>query len=195
MTMTNEQIQALKAQMKRKHRDRSATVMRTCDYCGDHKDTVTEEDGSNICASCCDDKHAANLENIVETLLAECEADKNRIVELEAIRTAAEKLVRCKGRYHSEQNYRALAALFGVNVQTYRRWTVKPESYSHVQLAGVKGLMSHQKAAVIAEKMERTGLKTFSTRHPLHGARSPLSCRHASLITSVSYSTVMKSGW
>lgn len=26
----------------------------------------------------------------------------------------AEKLVRCKGRYHSEQNYRALAALFGV---------------------------------------------------------------------------------
>lgn len=34
--------------------------------------------------------------------------------ELEAIRSAAEKLVRCKGRYHSEQNYRALAALFGV---------------------------------------------------------------------------------
>ncbi|HCD3586592.1 ead/Ea22-like family protein [Klebsiella pneumoniae] len=33
---------------------------------------------------------------------------------LEAIRAAAEKLVRCKGRYHSEQNYRALAALFGV---------------------------------------------------------------------------------
>ncbi|HFF0248805.1 TPA: hypothetical protein ACGAVG_005653, partial [Klebsiella pneumoniae] len=31
------------------------------------------------------------------------------------IRAAAEKLVRCKGRYHSEQNYRALAALFGVN--------------------------------------------------------------------------------
>ncbi len=33
---------------------------------------------------------------------------------LEAIRAAAEKLVRCKGRYHSEQSYRALAALFGV---------------------------------------------------------------------------------
>lgn len=32
----------------------------------------------------------------------------------EAIRAAAEKLVRCKGRYHSELNYRALAALFGV---------------------------------------------------------------------------------
>ncbi|HIE8555621.1 TPA: hypothetical protein ACXPXI_003903 [Klebsiella pneumoniae] len=33
----------------------------------------------------------------------------------QTINTAAEKLVRCKGRYHSEQNYRALAALFGVN--------------------------------------------------------------------------------
>lgn len=33
---------------------------------------------------------------------------------LEAIRSAAEKLVRCKGRYHSELNYRALAALFGM---------------------------------------------------------------------------------
>ena len=31
-----------------------------------------------------------------------------------AINAAAEKLVRCKCRYHSEQNYRALAALFGV---------------------------------------------------------------------------------
>ncbi|EMR0435666.1 ead/Ea22-like family protein [Klebsiella pneumoniae] len=43
-----------------------------------------------------------------------CESDV-KIDELEAIRAAAEKLVRCKGRYHSEQNYRALAALFGVN--------------------------------------------------------------------------------
>ncbi len=39
---------------------------------------------------------------------------EKRIAELEAISSAAEKLVRCKGRYHSEQNYRALAALFGV---------------------------------------------------------------------------------
>lgn len=43
-----------------------------------------------------------------------CESDV-KIDELEAIRAAAEKLVRCKGRYHSELNYRALAALFGVN--------------------------------------------------------------------------------
>ncbi len=57
--------------------------------------------------------HAANPE-VIEALLAELEAKDKRIAELEAIRSAAEKLVRCKGRYHSEQNYRALAALFGV---------------------------------------------------------------------------------
>lgn len=69
----------------------------------------------------------ANPANIL-ALLAERDADKKvisdsvvlfetlrqRIAELEAISAAAEKLVRCKGRYHSEQNYRALAALFGV---------------------------------------------------------------------------------
>ncbi|EMO3782324.1 ead/Ea22-like family protein [Klebsiella oxytoca] len=32
----------------------------------------------------------------------------------QAINAAAEKLVRCKGRYHSKLNYRALAAMFGV---------------------------------------------------------------------------------
>ncbi len=39
---------------------------------------------------------------------------KAHIDDMEPIRAAAEKLVRCKGRYHSELNYRALAALFGV---------------------------------------------------------------------------------
>lgn len=48
------------------------------------------------------------------SLLAERDADKKRIADMQTIVDAAEKLVRCKGRYHSEQNYRALAALFGV---------------------------------------------------------------------------------
>ncbi|HIG8798280.1 TPA: hypothetical protein ACYEOW_004860 [Raoultella terrigena] len=39
---------------------------------------------------------------------------KAHIDDIEPIRASAEKLVRCKGRYHSEQNYRALAALFSV---------------------------------------------------------------------------------
>lgn len=47
----------------------------------------------------------------VENNLALVEA----LEKAQTINAAAEKLVRCKGRYHSEQNYRALAALFGVN--------------------------------------------------------------------------------
>ncbi|HHC0957872.1 TPA: ead/Ea22-like family protein [Klebsiella pneumoniae] len=39
-----------------------------------------------------------------------------KLEKAQTINAAAEKLVRCKGRYHSEQNYRALAALFGVKI-------------------------------------------------------------------------------
>lgn len=46
--------------------------------------------------------------------ISELEAARQRIAEQNAIVAAAEKLVRCKGRYHSELNYRALAKLFGV---------------------------------------------------------------------------------
>ncbi|EIX6673243.1 ead/Ea22-like family protein [Salmonella enterica] len=46
--------------------------------------------------------------------ISELEASRQRIAEQNAIVAAAEKLVRCKGRYHSELNYRALAKLFGV---------------------------------------------------------------------------------
>ncbi|ENV4857512.1 ead/Ea22-like family protein [Salmonella enterica] len=41
-------------------------------------------------------------------------AAERSMTEQSAIVAAAEKLVRCKGRYHSELNYRALAKLFGV---------------------------------------------------------------------------------
>ena len=37
-----------------------------------------------------------------------------KLEKAQTINAAAEKLVRCKDRYHSEQNYRSLAALFGV---------------------------------------------------------------------------------
>lgn len=37
-----------------------------------------------------------------------------KLEKAQTINAAAEKLVRCKGRHHSEQNYRSLAALFGV---------------------------------------------------------------------------------
>ncbi|ELQ9636986.1 ead/Ea22-like family protein [Salmonella enterica] len=57
------------------------------------------------------------LESVYELLnnhVTDAFLSLHRIQELEVIVAAAEKLVRCKGRYHSELNYRALAKLFGV---------------------------------------------------------------------------------
>ena len=56
------------------------------------------------------------LENFDTVILKDDEALAlvEALEKAQAIKAAAEKLVRCKGRYHSEQNYRALAALFGV---------------------------------------------------------------------------------
>lgn len=53
-------------------------------------------------------------EDEANALLDELEAAEKHIAEQSEIVAAAEKLVRCKGRYHSELNYRALAKLFGV---------------------------------------------------------------------------------
>ncbi|EAO9248301.1 hypothetical protein FB40_08485 [Salmonella enterica] len=65
-----------------------------------------------------------SFENAIDEIELVCELWRNqtddviqfrqRIAEQSAIVAAAEKLVRCKGRYHSELNYRALAKLFGV---------------------------------------------------------------------------------
>lgn len=52
--------------------------------------------------------------------------------DAEAISAAAEKLVRCKGRYHSELNYRALAALFGVSVPNLPRMEGEQEPVADV---------------------------------------------------------------
>ncbi|ECQ0257074.1 ead/Ea22-like family protein [Salmonella enterica] len=49
-----------------------------------------------------------------DVLYEKLEAAERSMEEQSAIVAAAEKLVRCKGRYHSELNYRALAKLFGV---------------------------------------------------------------------------------
>lgn len=68
---------------------------------------------------------------------------KAHIDDIEPVRAAAEKLVRCKGRYYSEQNYRALAALFGVTTPDLppldgesRTVTVKPEDADEVREEG-----------------------------------------------------------
>ncbi|EAS1998401.1 ead/Ea22-like family protein [Salmonella enterica] len=56
----------------------------------------------------------SRLNDEVDELKEKLAAAERSIAEQSAIVAAAEKLVRCKGRYHSELNYRALAKLFGV---------------------------------------------------------------------------------
>lgn len=56
----------------------------------------------------------ASEKRICATWRKTAKSTGEKLEKAQAINAAAEKLVRCKGRYHSEQNYRALAALFGV---------------------------------------------------------------------------------
>ncbi|MGU5399498.1 ead/Ea22-like family protein, partial [Klebsiella pneumoniae] len=78
-----------------------------------------EEDAKYIALA-----NPANILALVEALETEkricatwrktAKSTGEKLEKAQTINAAAEKLVRCKGRYHSEQNYRALAALFGV---------------------------------------------------------------------------------
>lgn len=96
--------------------------------------TATEEYASghmsvSVCYAECEEFNRLtdgpdNILALVEALASEkricatwrktAEANSEKLEKAQTINAAAEKLVRCKGRYHSEQNYRALAALFGV---------------------------------------------------------------------------------
>ncbi|EPN9607724.1 DUF551 domain-containing protein [Cronobacter malonaticus] len=61
-----------------------------------------------------EDKEQYDMFGLGVVAMDELLAQRKEREKAEYIVKAAEKLVRCKGRYHSEQNYRALAALFGV---------------------------------------------------------------------------------
>lgn len=65
-------------------------------------------------ANAAQDDHINQQQDRIESLEKKNDELGKYAGKLETINAAAEKLVRCKGRYHSEQNYRALAALFGV---------------------------------------------------------------------------------
>ncbi|WP_227502530.1 hypothetical protein [Klebsiella pneumoniae] len=78
-----------------------------------------------------------------ENILALVEA----LEKAQTINAAAEKLVRCKGRYHSEQNYRALAALFGVKTPD-----LPPlDSESRTATAAAADVLAERKRQVTAE--------------------------------------------
>lgn len=142
MSMTNEQIQALKA---------AALAATNGDWTPDDNFCFTVQcyrTGLDRLLATVNGPNAENDTRFIVLsspqnilwVLSERDADKALIAELQGIRAAAEKLVRCKGRYHSEQNYRALAALFGVNTPDLppldgdaRTLTVKlPRDITHV---------------------------------------------------------------
>lgn len=103
---------------------------------GDFTQAQTDRNGEFIALA-----NPANILALVEAL-----------EKAQAINAAAEKLVRCKGRYHSEQNYRALAALFGVKTPDLppldsesRTVTVKlPDDAEHDIMAPVAAYLSEK---------------------------------------------------
>ena len=70
--------------------------------------------GNYYIASCSGPEHRQNKRFIALANPANILALVEALEKAQTINAAAEKLVRCKGRYHSELNYRALASLFGV---------------------------------------------------------------------------------
>lgn len=87
------------------------------EWCSDDQYGVVADAGLNgnyYIASCSGPEHRSNKRFIALANPANILALVEALEKAQTINAAAEKLVRCKGRYHSEQNYRALAALFGV---------------------------------------------------------------------------------
>lgn len=78
-------------------------------------------------------------------------AAEEALEKAQTINAAAEKLVRCKGRYHSEQNYRALAALFGVTTPD-----LPPLEHENVHYADAAEMEIEALCQRIAELESRT---------------------------------------
>ncbi|ECY9996461.1 hypothetical protein F7813_03290 [Salmonella enterica subsp. enterica] len=87
-----------------------------------------------------------------DALYKKLEAAERRIAEQSTIVAAAEKLVRCKGRYHSELNYRALAKLFGVITPDLP--PLEHENVHYADAAEVEITALRQRIAELEAKLE-----------------------------------------
>lgn len=94
----------------------------------------------------------------------------------QTINTAAEKLVRCKGRYHSEQNYRALAALFGVktpDLPPLEHENVHYADAAEMEIAALRQRIAELEsrtvtaaaADVLAERQRQVAAEGWSHKH------------------------------
>lgn len=93
--------------------------------------------------------------NMINDLM---EAAERSIAEQSSIVAAAEKLVRCKGRYHSELNYRALAKLFGVITPDLP--PLEHENVHYADAAEVEIAALHQRIA----ELERSETQLINER-------------------------------
>ena len=78
----------------------------------------------------------------------------------QAINAAAEKLVRCKGRYHSEQNYRALAALFGVktpDLPPLEHENVHYADAAEMEIAALRQRIAELESRTVTDWIEHDG--------------------------------------
>ncbi|EAU4781813.1 ead/Ea22-like family protein [Salmonella enterica] len=87
-----------------------------------------------------------------DVLYEKLEAAERSMAEQSAIVAAAEKLVRCKGRYHSELNYRALAKLFGVVTPDLP--PLEHENVHYADAAEVEITALRQRIAELEAKLE-----------------------------------------
>lgn len=124
------------------------------------EDYVAHRMSITVCLSEC--KEFNDLSDGPDKILALVEA----LEKAQAINTAAEKLVRCKGRYHSEQNYRALAALFGVNTPDLppldgesRTVTVKLPDYRNTYKSPLADEVEHQVRLALELFSSAAGIK------------------------------------
>ncbi|ECZ6618402.1 ead/Ea22-like family protein [Salmonella enterica] len=100
-----------------------------------------------------------------DALYKKLEAAEKRLAEQSAIVAAAEKLVRCKGRYHSELNYRALAKLFGVVTPDLP--PLEHENVHYADAAEVEITALRQRIAELeSNEVREVGNQFLVVRHP-----------------------------
>ncbi|WP_353622156.1 hypothetical protein [Citrobacter sp. CK196] len=99
-----------------------------------------------------------------------------RIAEQGAIVAAAEKLVRCKGRYHSELNYRALSKLFGIttpDLPPLEHENVHYADAAEMEIAALRQRIAELEARafnpaildVIAERQRQKAVEGWTSEH------------------------------
>ena len=123
-----------------------------CPHCGE---------GEEHFAECADPETAWKAQQDKIDALVEA------LEKAQAINAAAEKLVRCKGRYHSELNYRALAALFGVNTPDLP--PLEHENVHYADAAEMEIAALRQRIAELESRTVKLPPKVDSSNVPFAG--------------------------